>query len=50
MRVLSARVGQSDYDAGPVAMNRGFIVAADVDGRVLRRHSLSGAVLWARCR
>jgi hypothetical protein len=48
MRVWSARVEQSDHDAGPVAMNRGGIAAADVDGRASSDHSLGGAVLWAK--
>jgi len=47
MRVWSARGEQRDRDAGPVAMNRGVIAVADVDGRASPGHPLGGAVLSA---
>ena len=48
MRVWSARVEQSDHDAGLVAMNRGVIAAGAVDGRASPDRSLGGAVRWAK--
>jgi hypothetical protein len=48
MRVWSARGEQRDRDAGPVAMNRGVIAVADVDGRASHDHPLGGAVLSAK--
>jgi hypothetical protein len=48
VRLWSARGEQRDHDAGPVAMNRGVIVAGDVDGRAAPHRSLGGGVLWAK--